>query len=257
MVTTTSASPAECAPVFAVIEVDEMIPTLVAAVPPMVTVAPVTKPVPVMVTSESPASGPLDGAIDVIVGAARYANPLAKVPVCASVFVTTTATVPVPIGVVAVIEVAEPTLTLVADAPPNVTVAPVTNPVPVIVTAVPPAGSPPFGDTAETVGAARYVNPPDEATKPPGAVSATSTAPAACAGVVTITVVPVTVPKVPATPSNVTEVVPVKLVPVIVTIVPPAGRPPFGTIEVIVGGATKVKIGPVAVPIEFTATIRK
>lgn len=68
---------------------------------------------------------------------------------------TTTATVPVPAGVVAVIEVAEPTLTAVAKTPSNFTVAPVTNPVPEIVTTVPPAGRPPFGETVETVGAAR------------------------------------------------------------------------------------------------------
>lgn len=71
MVTTTSASPAECAPVIAVIEVDETTSTLVAAVPPIATVAPVTKPVPVIVTASPPASRPLDGAIDVIVGVAR------------------------------------------------------------------------------------------------------------------------------------------------------------------------------------------
>ena len=45
------------------------------------------------------------------------------------------------------------TTTLVAAVPPNVTVAPVAKFVPVIVTAVPPAVGPVFGDTLVTVGA--------------------------------------------------------------------------------------------------------
>jgi hypothetical protein len=42
---------------------------------------------------------------------------------------------------------------LVAAVPPNVTVAPAAKFVPVIVTAVPPAVDPLFGDTLPTVGA--------------------------------------------------------------------------------------------------------
>jgi len=63
-----------------------------------------------------------------------------------------------PAGVVAVISVALTTTTLVAAAAPKVTVAPVAKFVPVIVTAVPPAVDPLFGDTLLTVGAAV---PPD------------------------------------------------------------------------------------------------
>jgi hypothetical protein len=44
------------------------------------------------------------------------------------------------------------TTTLVAAVPPNVTVAPERKFVPVIVTAVPPAVDPLFGDTPLTVG---------------------------------------------------------------------------------------------------------
>jgi hypothetical protein len=44
------------------------------------------------------------------------------------------------------------TATLVAAVPPNVTVAPAAKFVPVIVTAVPPAVDPLFGDTLLTVG---------------------------------------------------------------------------------------------------------
>ena len=45
--------------------------TPVAAVPPKVTVAPVTKFVPVMVTAVPPVSGPLVGSTDVTVGGAQ------------------------------------------------------------------------------------------------------------------------------------------------------------------------------------------
>ena len=69
--------------------------------------------------------------------------------------VTRTLAVPaVPAGVTAVIELDDTTATLVAGAPPMVTpVAPV-KPVPVRVTAVPPAVEPLEGVTAVTVGAA-------------------------------------------------------------------------------------------------------
>jgi len=67
--------------------------------------------------------------------------------------VTVTVTAPaLPAGVVAVIVVLFTTTTFVADAVPNVTVAPVAKFVPVIVTAVPPAVDPLFGLTPVTVG---------------------------------------------------------------------------------------------------------
>jgi hypothetical protein len=79
-------------------------------------------------------------------------NPVAKLPLC-PLTVTVTVTAPaLPAGVVAVIWVALTTATLVAAAAPNVTVAPVAKFVPVIVTAVPPAVGPLFGDTLLTVG---------------------------------------------------------------------------------------------------------
>jgi len=79
-------------------------------------------------------------------------NPLAKLPLCPFT-VTVTVTAPaLRAGVVAVICVALATTTLVAAVPPNVTVAPAAKFAPVIVTAVPPAVGPPFGDTLVTVG---------------------------------------------------------------------------------------------------------
>ena len=70
------------------------------------------------------------------------------------VVVTVTSSVPVPVGEVAVIDVAELTVKLVALAAPNFkAVAPV-NPVPVIVTDVPPTAGPAVGEIDVTVGAA-------------------------------------------------------------------------------------------------------
>ena len=76
-------------------------------------------------------------------------------------------------------------------------------------------------------------------TEPPAVVNTTSTAPAVLAGVTTVTEVALTfVRDVPAVPPNVTPVVAVKLVPVIVTVVPPAVGPDVGDTELIVGAAT-------------------
>ena len=66
---------------------------------------------------------------------------------------TVTVTAPaLPAGVVAVMLVLLTTTTFVAAVPPNVTVAPATKFVPVIVTAVPPAVDPLFGLTLLNVG---------------------------------------------------------------------------------------------------------
>ncbi len=48
--------------------------TPVAAVPPNVTVAPLTKPVPVIVTAVPPATAPVGGATEVTVGAGNFAE---------------------------------------------------------------------------------------------------------------------------------------------------------------------------------------
>ena len=57
-------------------------------------------------------------------------------------------------------------------------------------------------------------------------VTTTFTAPAACAGVIAVMVVALTTTTlVAAVPPNVTAVAPVKLVPVMVTLVPPAVGP--------------------------------
>ena len=69
MVTTTLTTPAACAGVVAVMEVPLTSITLVADVPPRLTVAPVRKPVPVMVIAVPPLVVPVVGVIEVTVGA--------------------------------------------------------------------------------------------------------------------------------------------------------------------------------------------
>ena len=70
MVTTTFLEPAGRAGVKQVIEVSETTMMLVHAAPPIVTVTPVTKPVPVIVINVPPVRGPLEGATWLTVGGA-------------------------------------------------------------------------------------------------------------------------------------------------------------------------------------------
>jgi hypothetical protein len=67
-VTFTVTAPAACAGVVAVIEVSFTTTTFVAAAPPNVTVAPVAKFVPAIVTAVPPIPGPLFGETPVTVG---------------------------------------------------------------------------------------------------------------------------------------------------------------------------------------------
>ena len=78
---------------------------------------------------------------------------MAWLPLSPPELVTVTVTPPAPpAGVVAVIVVLFTTTTFVDALLPNFTVAPLAKFVPVIVTAVPPATGPLFGDTLLTVG---------------------------------------------------------------------------------------------------------
>jgi hypothetical protein len=152
-VTRTFTVPVACAVVVPVMLVAETVDT-VSAAPPSETVAPVWKSDPAMVTAVPPRLGPLDGVIDVTVGAATYVKHPEHVPVCVSGFVTVTVTAPAACAaVVPVMLVALIVETVSAD-PPNDTVAPVWKPLPFTVTAVPPAAGPLFGVTELTVGAA-------------------------------------------------------------------------------------------------------
>ncbi len=143
----------------------------------------------------------------------------------------------VPAGVVAVIEVALLTVNEVAGVVPKVTAVAPVNPVPVMVTEVPPAVVPDVGETLVNDGAeAVYVYVP--VAVPPGVVITMLAAPAVPAGVVAvIDVLLTTVNEVAAVPPKVTEVAPVNPVPVMVTEVPPAVVPDVGKMLLNVGAA--------------------
>ena len=72
---------------------------------------------------------------------------------------------------------------------------------------------------------------------PPGVVTVTSTVPAPAGAVAVIWVALLTVKPVAAVVPKSTAVAPVKFVPVIVTLVPPAGGPAVGLTAVTVGRA--------------------
>jgi hypothetical protein len=149
-----------------------------------------------------------------------------------------------PAGDVAVIDVAELTITPVAALPPNATVvAPDTNPVPVIATVVPPANGPALGLTALTVGVASNTNLSalPVADVPPAVVTVISTVPADSAGDVAVTdVAELTVTLTAACPApKLTDVPPdTKFVPEIVTDVPPPVGPAPTLTPVTVGNGS-------------------
>ena len=116
-------------------------------------VAPFTNPVPTIVITVPPAIGPTTGVTLETVGAATYVNAPVDVTTPPIVVTATSFAPAVPEGVTAVIEVALTTTTLVAAAPPTVTVAPLKF-VPVMVIAVPAANGPEDGLTLAMVGAA-------------------------------------------------------------------------------------------------------
>lgn len=153
--------------------------------------------------------------------------------------VTRMSTVPTECGgAVALICVAL-TTTKLAEVPPNVTCDAPVKFVPERVTAVFPAVGPSVGETDDTAGGDMNVNPPTCVTDPPAVVTTMSAAPAACAGVVTVSdVALLNVTELAAVPPMVTVDPEVKLVPVMVTDVPPAVGPVEGEVAESEGGAT-------------------
>ncbi len=175
-----------------------------------------------------------------------YVKHAVHVPLWVSGFVTITSTAPEACaGVVAEMLVAFTTVTELAAAPPKLTVAGATKPVPVIVTAVPPAVEPLFGFTLVTVGAelTKVKQPEHVPVWVSAFVTTTSTAPAACAGVVALICVALTtVTPLAEDPPNVTVAGPTKPVPVIVTDVPPAVEPLVGATAAAEGAAPNVTL---------------
>ena len=235
-------TPAARAAVVPVIVVGLTVAT-VRAEPPNDTVAPVANPVPAIVTEVPPADAPVFGVTDATVGAgATYVKQPAQVPLCVSVFVTTTFTAPAACAVVTPVIVVALTVETVSADPPNETVAPVWNPVPATVTDVPPAVGPLVGATDVTVGAATYVKHPLHVPLCVSAlVTTTLTAPEACAVVVPVIEVALIVDTVSADPPNETVAPVWKPVPARVTDVSPAAGPVFGVTDVTVGATTYAK----------------
>jgi hypothetical protein len=125
---------------------------LAAVGPNLTAVAPVNA-LPVIVTVVPPAVRPEEGLTAVTAGARMYAywSPLlmALVP---PVAVTLTLTVPVPAGAVAVIWVSLSTVKLLAAVDPKLTPLALVNPLPEIVTLLPPPTGPLLGLTPVTTG---------------------------------------------------------------------------------------------------------
>ena len=150
---------------------------------------------------------------------------------------------PVPAGATAVICVGLSTLKSLAAVPPNSTsVAPVKS-VPVIVTLVPPASARMWGQAGDgrggDVGVRSALPVP---LVPLGVATVTSTAPLPAGAIAVIWVGPSTVKSVAGVPPNSTSVAPEKLVPVMVTLVPPPTGP-TGAEPVTVGGDVGEEVG--------------
>src|SRR5438105_2578031 len=138
--------------------------------------------------------------------------------------VTVMATAPEPAGVTAVILESLSTLKLIAWTVPKLTPVAAVNPLPLMVTWLPPAFGPKLGFREATTGRAANLNrsPGPAALVPAGVVTVTSTVPAFSAGeVAVIWVLLSTVNEVAATLPKFTAVAPPKAVPAIVTEAPP------------------------------------
>ena len=155
--------------------------------------------------------------------------------------VTTTSLVPiVPEGVVKVISVSLTFVTLVAAAPPTVTLIVFARFVPVTVTEVPPESKPRAGLKDAITGGTTFVMPSARVTEPPpSVVRTTDLLPAEPAGLTKLISVPLvfTIP-VAATPPMATEVVFPRSVPVTMIVRPPVVGALVGVSDVMTGGVT-------------------
>src|SRR5436190_10532671 len=149
--------PADSAGVTAVMEVDEFTVNDAAATLPNITPLTFVKFVPMMTTCGPPAVVPFviprpvtAGGLTGVVYTNWSPEPVLEFP---PLVATTMSTVPgVWAGATAVMEDCELTVNDVAFVPPNVTCVTLLNPVPVIVTLVPPEPVPVPGETLLTVG---------------------------------------------------------------------------------------------------------
>jgi hypothetical protein len=153
---------------------------------------------------------------------------------------TVTSTVPVPGGETAVTEVEELTVKLVALVDPNLTSLADPSLVPVIVTTVPPAAGPLEGSMLVTADSWTNVNWSAAlvALLPPGVLTVTSAVPFPAGATAVTELVDLTAKLAASVEPNFTAVAPPRLVPVIVTEVPPG--PYVGLTSVTVGRGAKV-----------------
>src|SRR5262249_20192628 len=149
-----STVPALAAGEVAVIEVSSFTVKVVAPTLPKFTADAPTKPLPVIVTLVPPAIGPEVGSTFATVGGATYVNWSAElVALVPPGPETVMSTVPADsAGATAVICPSLSTEKLGAATPPKSTSVVPVNCAPAIVTLVPPAVGPEFGDTLEIVG---------------------------------------------------------------------------------------------------------
>ena len=154
VVTETCASPSDPAGVTAVIFVADTTTTFVAATAPIFTLVAPKKFVPVIEMAVAPKVEPVVGVMAEMVGdGVTYVNALVLIAVPPGVVTATLCAPAIPAGVFAVICVGDTITTLVAAAPPTVTLVAPVKFVPVIVMAVAPVVGPVIGLTDAMVGA--------------------------------------------------------------------------------------------------------
>ncbi len=205
-------------------------------------------PVPVIFTVVPPLVDPEVGVSEEMVGVGAlkvYVSPVPDVAVPPGVVSWTLTAPDTPDFVTALTIVGLVTVKLDAVVDPNLTAVAPMNPVPVIVTVVPPLVVPEVGVSEEMVGVGAlkvYVSPVPDVAVPPAVVTLTLTAPATWGLVLAWTVVLVLEMIVAAVVPNLTKVAPLKFVPVTVTVVPPLVVPEVGVTALIVGsGVINVK----------------
>jgi hypothetical protein len=145
-------------------------------------------------------------------------------------------------GAVTALIVSEFTTTTLVAAIPMVTVAPARNPVPEMITEVPPAVGPDEGviDCTNSTEESWKRNPLGRVLACwSGFLTVTDAVPVACAGVVTeICVAETTFTRVPGAVSKVTVAPATKPLPLMVTTLPPAVGPDAGVTDVTTGGGS-------------------
>ena len=226
-------------PIFAVTDVSEITVTLVAAVKPNVTAVVPVKALPVIVTVVP--TGPLPGKKDITTGTGGTTVNWLPLGVLPPGVVTVMVSPPnaVPAATIAVIDVSEFTVTLVAAVDPKLTADTPVRPLPMIVTVV-PTGPPPGEKEVTTGTGGTTVNWLPLGVLPPGVVTVMVSPPNVVPGptFAVTDVSEITVTLVAAVEPNVTAVVPVKALPVIVTVVPTGPLPGKKEVTTGTGGTT-------------------